>query len=147
LLIGVGAWFIVGNVETAILGTRLASSDQSVSATVVEKHIDRPARRPGIRTESISVNGQRARHPRTYFNSYFLTVGYIADGVETTARAPVSYDQWHDQSVGDRLTVATLPTETAYVDAAPRGVLNFAFQQFFIGFAIAAVGLIAYRLQ
>lgn len=141
LFVVVGGAMVAGHFSTLRDGVLLYRSDAAHSVTITSKEIDRPARKNGIRGESVSVNGTRVRSLSTYFNSYLLTVSHVRPGGAETRQAPVSYDMWHDLSVGERLEVRTSPKVMAFVDASAGATLLHAFKQMGIGVAIILVGL------
>ncbi|MDX8349351.1 hypothetical protein SLH49_15295 [Cognatiyoonia sp. IB215446] len=148
LIIVVGLGIAVANVKTVYDGGRIWLSGTQVEATIIDKHIDRPTNsgRP-VRVESISVNGYKVRSPRTYFYDYFLTVRYTVDGNVIEALAPVGYHDWHEERVGNALTVLSLASVPAYVDAQPRDTLIYGLRRIGLGFLIMIVGAVALRLQ
>ena len=127
-------------------GAELRLAGQEFEGRVVDKFVERPSRRQGVRAESVSVNGVRVRSTKTYFNDYFLTVGYVAEGGDITSKAPVSYNRWHDTQVGSSVTVTAIPGKPAYADAMKRGMMYYGLRHIFFGLVIIVVGLLALRL-
>lgn len=121
-------------------GLRLIASDETVVATVTEKQIERPARKFGVRGESISVNGTKVRSLRTYFNSYFAIV-YSQTGSTDTMRASVSYDDWHSLKVGTALEITVAPNVTEFADISHGATMGYGLKQVGIGFAIILLGV------
>ncbi|MEM8643658.1 MAG: hypothetical protein AAGF09_02055 [Pseudomonadota bacterium] len=136
-----GLAMIGSNLGVARDGMRLAGGGEEVLAQIVAKDIERPARKTGVRGESVSVNGTRVRALSTYFNSYFVTVSYAGPEGSSTSRAAVSYEAWHALDVGAELPVITVPAVAEFVDASGSATLLYSLKQIGIGLAIIMLGL------
>ncbi len=121
-------------------GYRLFTSDETVVAAVVEKEIERPARKPGVRGESISVNGTKVRSLQTYFNAYFALVSNTGSPLDAK-RASVNYAAWHALDVGTELEIIVAPDVTGYVDIVPGATLRYGLKQMALGFVIILLGV------
>ncbi|MEM1101181.1 MAG: hypothetical protein AAGH73_06585 [Pseudomonadota bacterium] len=146
LLAFVGGIHIAEQIGPASDGLAIRSSNTQVLAEVTGKEIERPTRRTGARTESVSVNGTRVRSVRTYFNSYHLNVSYMRDGELRTALAPVGYDMFHETPTGARLEVSVSDAAPSFADAIPSGTLLYAAKHVGIGLLIVFVGAAALLL-
>ncbi len=146
LLIGVGGWLVVDNGVTTYTGVQLAGSDETTDARIINKHVEKPGAGVRPRVDGISINGTKARHPRTYFYGYFLTVSYAGENVVREALAPVSYDRWHAQKVGDTVPVTVLPGAVTHVDAEANATMIYGLKHIAVGLAMAALGLVVMRM-
>lgn len=146
LIIVLGASEIIGQAPTALKGVQLARSGEPTIVQIVDKAIERPGPRSRPRVESVSVNGERVRSVRTYFNQYVLTVRYEGTDGAITAKAPVSYDRWHALGVGENVAADVSADAPDFADADGSGTLFYALRQMLFGLLVMAVGLIALRL-
>ncbi|MEM6636702.1 MAG: hypothetical protein AAF667_12525 [Pseudomonadota bacterium] len=122
-------------------GFHLLSSEQKVDATVVGKDIERPTRKAGVRGESISINGSKARSLRTYFNAYFAVVSEQTGSSTQERRASVTYEAWHSLDIGTVLEITVAPNVPDFADISPGGTLRYGLKQMAIGFAILLLGV------
>ncbi|MEL7176206.1 MAG: hypothetical protein AAGK28_06760 [Pseudomonadota bacterium] len=135
-----GLAMIASNFGVVRDGYRLFTSDETVVVEIVEKKIERPARKPGVRGESISVNGTKVRSLQTYFNAYFALVSNTGSSLDAKL-APVSYTAWHAFDVGMELDVIVAPGVTGYADIAPGATLRYGLKQMALGFVIILLGV------
>ena len=146
LIVILGVSEIVVYAPVAFKGTQLAQSGETVNAQIVDKQIERPGPRRKPSLESVSVNGTKVRGLRTYFNQYVLTVQIAGPDGAITSNAPVSYDQWHKEQVGQSIEVSMVSGVSDYVDANNNTTLFYALHNMAFGVLMIGVGLIAMRL-
>ena len=135
-----GLAMIASNVDVVRDGVRLFTSDETVVVTIVEKDVERPARKTGVRGESISVNGTKVRALRTYFDAYVAIVSESGSLAEAK-RASVSYDAWHALEVGDEVETTVAANVTGFADISSGATLRYGLKQMAIGFVIVLLGV------
>ncbi|MEM9349170.1 MAG: hypothetical protein AAGA47_02835 [Pseudomonadota bacterium] len=143
LFLVAGGAKIIENLDVIRDGLLVNNNGAPVMAQIVSKEIERPARKTGVRGESVAVNGTRVRSIRTYFYSYVFNVSFQGENGPEIARAVVSYDQWHNTPTGTPIEVTATAAAPAFVDATPRATLIYAAKHSGIGLLIILVGLAA----
>ena len=146
LIIVIGISEVVGHTPTAFKGVQLTRSDDTAEARITAKQIERPGPTRKARVESVSINGEKVRGFRTYFNQYVLTVALAGPEGETTVAAPVSYDRWHQEQIGNTVAVRVTPKVAAFADADDNATLYYALHKMAFGFLMIGVGFVAMRL-
>lgn len=136
-----GIAMMASNFHVVRDGLHLLSSEETVVASVVEKDIERPTRKAGIRGESISINGTKARSLRTYFNSYFAVVSEAPRSSIKGRRASVTYETWHSLDVGTVLEITVASDVIGFADISRGATLRYGLKQMAIGFAILLLGV------
>ncbi|MEO1531135.1 MAG: hypothetical protein AAFU72_03085 [Pseudomonadota bacterium] len=146
MMVGIGLGVAAWNVETVGDGVELLNSETTAEARITGKRIEKPHSSRPVRMQSISVNGVEVRSIETYYRDHFFEVRYAGASGNVEALAPVGFDRFRADEVGEAIVVTVLPDGGPYVDAEPRGTLLYALKRILIGALIAVVGLAALLL-